>query len=261
MLNVSQIQVFKRNMFQTHLFPGLLSGLVFVMAATGLSAEPLARLDPLIDAPNDELRPDALISGNWLVGIHTKAPRAERAPTLFSYISEEWAGRDVCVRVTGEEGRYNALYPYQIPESWTGGLAEFNYPTRHIDFVQGINETNSGVAVHRGTCDQISEIFVPVLWNALQAPVENERGEVELVLNINAGRADSVFGTVTIGSEQTEITCDPTATRGVGFNYQCAFSVPRDLSAELEISLERLRFGRAAPERRATIEVFAPPDP
>ncbi|WP_224825990.1 hypothetical protein [Cognatishimia sp. MH4019] len=230
------------------------------MFASFAAAEPLVQLEPIVEV-NDDLRADALISGNWLVGVHTRADRADDVPRLYSHVSSEWAGKAVCVRVIGENGRYNALYPYQMPNSWEGGLVEFIYPTQHPDFVSNIDDSNSGVAVHEGDCDSISQTFVPVLWNALDSPKANADGQVELVLNINAGRADSVFGAATSGDVTIEMTCDPTTARGVGFNYQCVFAVPRELSATLDVSIERLRFGRAAPPRTATIKLFPPADP
>ncbi len=223
-----------------------------------MAAEPLVTLDPITQV-RDELRPDALISGNWLVGVHTRAQRAQNAPQLYSYVPADWEGKTVCVRVTGEKGRYNALYPYEVPGVWAGGLIKFNYPTVHPDHVESIDHTNSGVALHNGDCATVSDTFTPVLWNALENPITTDRGEVELVLNINAGRADSVFGEATLGAKVIEMTCDPTDARGVGFNYQCVFAVPGDRAAELKVAIERLRFGRAAPPRTATIQFFPPP--
>lgn len=243
-------------MFQKQILPSLAAGLTIGFLSFPAIAEPLARLEPLLSEPSDELRPDALISGNWLVGIHLSAAPAEDVPKLYSYVSSEWKEASVCVRVTGEEGRYNALYPYQMPDDWEGGLIEFIYPTRHPDFVQGIGAGNSGVAVHKGTCDEISEDFVPVLWNTREAPTPDEDGKVEIVLNINAGRADSVFGIAEMDGQEIEMVCDPTPARGVGFNYKCVFKIQGDLTSKLNVSIERLRFGRAAPPRDATIDFF-----
>lgn len=225
------------------------------LASTAL-AEPLATLDP-VERIDEQMRPDSLISGNWLVGIHTSAQRAPDLPKLYSYVPGNWADEAVCVRVTGEQGRYTALYAYQMPANWKGGLAEFVYPTDHPDHVEQIDGSNSGVALHKGDCDTVSGTFVPVHWNALEQPDGADGGALELVLNVNAGRSDTVIGTATPkDAQEIPMECAPTKERGVGFNYQCTFTVPGTQGAELAISLQRFRFGRASPERTATIELF-----
>jgi len=246
-------------MFFSRLFHLLGSAALAVFLALPAQTEPLAKIEPL-NKVDEQLRPDALISGNWLVGVHTTAQRTQNAPRLYSYVPSGWNGHIVCVRVTDEEGRYTALYEYEMPGNWVGGLAEFNYPTAYVDHVKTIDATNSGVALHKGDCAKLSDIFVPVHWNALEDPIGPAPGQLELVLNVNAGRADSVFGVATFenasGVEPIDMTCAPTQKRGVGFNYTCSLAVPGDREAILSIEIKRLRFGREAPPRKAKIALF-----
>lgn len=223
----------------------------FLSAGSTSAAEILALTPSKI--VDEDLKGEALISGNWLVGVHAVGEIARVKPRLYSYVPEEWKGRTICTRVTDQDGRYNALYEYKIPDTWEGDPIEFAYPTKFGDHIKKTDAGNSGVALHLGDCSQVSEDFLPVYWNA--RPIENvsDSGRLELLLNVNAGRADSVFGEITIGTIATPLQCMPTANKSVAFNYQCRAELTVNNVSEANIVVRRLRLGREAPSRQASV--------
>ncbi len=223
----------------------------FLSAGSTSAAEILA-LEPF-NIVEEDLKGEALISGNWLVGVHTIGETAPVKPQLYSYVPKGWAGRTICTRVTDQDGRYNALYEYKIPDTWKGAPIEFTYPTKFDDHIKKTDAGNSGVALHLGDCSQVSEEFLPVYWNARPAENVSGSGKLELLLNVNAGRADSVFGEITIGAVATPLQCMPTPNKSVAFNYQCRAALTVSNVSEAGIVLRRLRLGREAPSRQASV--------
>lgn len=229
--------------------------------SSSAGAEPVLRLNG--EKVHEDLRKDALISGNWLVGALTVAPRSDLAPRLMGYVpgGSEWGGQTLCARATDQSGRYSALFEYDIPQGWSGGLVEFDYQTDFSEFLGAVDETNSGVALHRGDCRTVTDTFLPVHWNTQELPTKDQNNRVELVLNINAGRSDSVVATATSTAGDADIACLPTQTPGVGFNYQCRALVPGDRAGVLSVEISRLRYGRASRALSADFHVYPAPKP
>lgn len=212
---------------------------------------------------HEELRSDALISGNWLVGAHMLAGRSAEAPSLHSYVpgGPFWQGQPLCARATDKEGRYSALFEYTVPETWSGGLVSLRYESDFGDHVAHIDESNSGIALHRGACQSVTDTFLPVLWNARETPQIDADGNLRLILNLNAGRADSLIPRATLTADDgvatpLPITCAATEAAGVAFNYQCEATAPGDRRGVVEIEIVRLRYGRKSPPRVAQIHLF-----
>ncbi|WP_417606917.1 hypothetical protein [Primorskyibacter flagellatus] len=238
-----------------------------VVPALPALADPALRLRG--ERVHEELRSDALINGNWLVGAHTAAPRNAEGPRLYSYIpgGADWQGQTLCARATDKEGRYSALFEYHVPVAWGGGLVDLEYETEYEAFVSASDESNNGIALHRGDCRLVTDDFLPVLWNAAETPETDGEGRMTLILNLNAGRADSLIPHAVLSpldgaaGGDMPIRCDPTSEAGVGFNYQCRIQVPADQAGVLTVGITRLRYGKAAPPRMANIHLYTPEIP
>ena len=233
-----------------------------LMAAPGHAQEIVALKGERV---HEDLRDEALISGNWLVGAHFIAPKTGDAPVLLSYVpgGDGWKGQMICVRATGIDGRYSALYQYHLPADWQGGLVNLTYDSKYPEFLKTNDENTTGIAIHLGNCGAVSDVFLPVLWNARAAPAGQADGRVELLLDINAGRADSVIAAAKLigggsGDASADVRCDPTGENGVGFNYQCQLWLPAGAPALVQLEVTRLRYGKKSPVRVARIQ-FHPP--
>lgn len=232
-------------------------GLALCLAGGGYAQE-VTSLAP--ERVREELRADALISGNWLVGAHAVSARSAEAPRLMSYVpgGAEWQGQTICARATDKTGRYSALLEYRVPAGWQGGLIDLEYRSDHSDHLRGRDESDSGVALHRGGCDRITNVFLPVLWNAERLP-GGQDAPVPLILNLNAGRADSLLATArTAAGTDLPVTCARMEEEGVGFNYQCRLNVPADLAGVVQLEITRLRRGRMGKPRVAELHLFPP---
>lgn len=207
---------------------------------------------------HEDLRSDALISGNWLVGALTVAPRSQAAPRLLSYVpgGAAWQGATLCARTTDKSGRYSALFEYRTPDDWSGGLIEFEYQSEHPDFLSVADETNSGVALHHGDCRTVTDTFLPVLWNSVDDPKLDASRRSEVVLNINAGRADSLIAKARTATGELEIVCAAADGEGVGFNHQCRIFVPSDFDDVVQVEISRLRYGRASRPLSAELHLY-----
>lgn len=239
----------KRNLHRGFFIWGLLS-LIFV---SGFMAPAESKETLEMSQVNESYKNASLIAGNWIVGVHMNAVASEPNPTLYSRIPQEWKNGSVCARSTDISGRYTALIEYKIGDKWGGGLAELEYSNDYKAIVSKLNENNSGVAIHRGSCSAISEQFVPAFWNAKEFPIVSETGNVQLIVNLNAQRSQQVFARGTFGQTAYAANCTPIASGGIAFNFQCLLDVPKGLAGELKFEVWQVRSGIVGKPRSAMI--------
>lgn len=193
----------------------------------------------------ETFRESARISGSLLVGAQ-RAGSGETDVGIAAEIPEEWAGDTVCVRVVSVDGLYAASNPYRISTGWSGGAAQFPYPTAHHDFLAGRPDGAIGVRVTRSPCDAPEGEVALASWRgASGAPT----------LLLNSFGAEAVFAYV--GGSATPVRCT-----SMGLPGQSAYDVGCSLDAALsqgdESSIEILRIvkGKAAPQHTIDLRLI-----
>jgi len=214
-------------------------------------AEPKAILEA--NVVQEDYKTASLISGNWIVGVHIDAEENTNNPSLYSRIPSGWGNSKFCARSTDVTGRYTALTEYAFKHKWGGGLAKLNYSKKYKSLVETMNLKNSGIAIHKGDCASISEIFVPALWNATEQPVKTKAGNIRLIINLNAQRSDQVFARGTVLDTTYTARCFPLPQGGIAFNFQCLLEIPPEISGTLNFEVWQVRSGVVAKPRSAEI--------
>ncbi len=221
----------------------------------------IASAEPEVTLParvvGEENKPEAYISGNWLVGIHLRANLSKNRPSLIASLPGGWKGHIVCARATTISGKYFAFMEYTVPRGWKGGVVRFEYPTRFSEVVKLTNIENSGVAIHKGACQADSNEFVPARWNANEIPTQDALGRQTLVLNMNVGRADEVLARALIGDKVLVLKCSAVPGKGrTSFNHRCWLTVPMGWSGKMPLEVIRIRSGNFSKPRHAFIHMF-----
>ncbi len=216
----------------------------------------LASDAPVLEARRvaEAMRDGALISGNWMVGVHGTADMVPDRPSLMADLPGAWNGEKVCARTISRDGLYYSFFEYDVPASWGGGLAVLQYPTEFVRLTEGATTETSGVVVHRGGCDVDSVDFALAYWNA---DPQSPSAARTILFNLNAGRSDRVEAWLT-SPDRTPIaavSCEPLAGGGVSFNHRCEADLPAGASGDATLTVLRYRSGRRARPRTATIHL------
>lgn len=189
------------------------------------------RLQVAGDKFNEVVRESAQISGVVVAGVlrHGVGDTGD----LSAAIDPTWESEFICVRVLSGDGFYEAENTYVLPAQWDGGLAQFDFPTRHAELLSGLPEGAVAVRVTEGDCSQRQPSAALANWRGA------EGGAAALL--INAFAADEVF--MYVGTQA--VACERIAISGLAaFDTSCA--LPDGLSGRVEITIYRLQGGSAS---------------
>ena len=205
---------------------------------------------PAAASLNERHEPVARVSGRFVTGILLRGEPTGSAPRLSAFVPPDWAGTRPCVRVVSSDGLYVSETDYLAPEGWTGGVAEFEYPSRFAEILRDRYAHASAVAVTREPCDEEPTTFLPAFWN--EAP---SGSSAIAVLLLNSRNADRVFYFAGAGEEPVE--CSRVGGATTAYDFRCELKLPAGAPL-VEIELAMFRRGGRDPARLLEIVVGSP---
>lgn len=195
----------------------------------------------------ENLREKAQISGSPVVGILAPGEYSDGVAPLSALIPGDWRGSEVCARLVTSDGLYEARGQYSVPGDWSGGSAEFEFPTGFAQRILEIEPAAMAVLVGRGECLGDATAFALAAWRS-------ELTEGALVF-VNSYRADETY--LVFPANLIDIDCLPNPSpQRTAFDMIC--HVPQDLIAgggSIRIEVNRIRGGGMVPPDLVTLEL------
>lgn len=213
----------------------IVAGVVLLTSAAVAAPLALSERTPFFES----LRDKAQISGPPIVGLLSLGAPAERATPLTAAIPAGWRGGEVCARVVSSDGLYEARGQYLVPEDWSGGIAEFDFPTGYGGKVLDIPSASMAVLVSRGDCDADTPPLAIAGWRT--------EPDGAVVVLVNSYRSDETY--LLFPESGSDADCEPNPDpQRTAFDMICV--IPPALVAaggEIAIEVNRVRRGGMAP--------------
>ena len=165
--------------------------------------------------------PRSKISGGLIVGALLAPVMAyQKTPLLEVVIPKgDDMKQSLCVQVTTLDGTYEAENNYPVSLDKQGSTQPLQYPTKHIDILNG---RKAVARVNPGRCGDNDAPLIPVLWNPDLAAADGT-----VIFFVNTGGAETV-ATVSSGNEDHSTLCE-TVDEKSGLKYSAICKVASSL--------------------------------
>lgn len=191
---------------------------------------------------NEELRPEAQISGALFAGLQRADGRPQmRDTTVHVEVPEGWAGGVACLRVRSSNGLYDSIAEYELGAENT--LVALQFPTAHATFLAERPAGGVAALITRGGCGERPEESAVVRWDATD--------DTPVTLFLNAFRADRVY--VYLGNAPDPVECTPLSDEGrTAYDVRCNIGTV-DAPGPIDLEVFSVRNGQPSDTARLTL--------
>lgn len=226
----------------------IIAALAAAVIAAGTTAETARAAEPIsaerLNDPFDEVyRPEVQVSGNVIVGVMSAGAQDALASDRLTVASDAgFAGGEVCLRATSNDGIYSSRNHYRIPETAQPVAVRLPYESGMEDVLAGYSVGQIAISVAAGDC----------AGNAggtyLVASSGDGNTDDPVLIYLNSFGATDVF--VQAGEDGTPQPCAYLSEgRRTTYDFICrlAPALPEAGPGGRQVTILRERFGREQP--------------
>ena len=216
----------------------LIAGIWTVAPNVAWAAERFERIGAVVDNYFNEspVTADAVVTG--FVRYATNVSAGPRTTEVLADVPADWAGSEICIKVTTNDGLYSGRGRFASPAKWAASdIAAFAYETDTREIFE-YSQSDIAVVAKPGNCDEPLTSLTIASWGAASSELEPLG-----YLLLNSFRADAVF--LLIG--ESEVDCEP-IMKGprASFDFRCPIDIEL-ISGGAEAQIYRLRGQSADP--------------
>lgn len=244
--------------------------LTALLTSSGVASADVVQINGTI-VQEAELDRTLISKPSWLRGLHFKSDALldDTRPSLLAVIPKDWAGAEICARITSIRGDYAAMVEFDVSTDLEGNLDADLALELESAMARKISVSDSGVVVEKGKCVGDSADagtdgeYVANFWNQASEPSVTGNGDATILMRMNIARADQLEARATLGDKEIATDCEKlTGPEVLAYNYSCSFDVPVALLTEIDrsevtFSYERVYRGRYSETRTARIIIGA----
>lgn len=224
----------------------LVTWVAVVQASVSSAQTPVAQLKhrPF----NEHFQDEAPVSGRVVAGALISGVSATNAMNLLPPVSA--AGSSVCIQVMSRDGRYWSENTFELPERFDTGAVGLEYPSRHEDFLNGLDFGELAILGTAGECDTADR---HILFLASARAAGGDAPGIDVL--VNSGRADTYITVSNRPGERRPHRCRKIEQgRRTGFDTICHIDLQAlaPVSERLEVRILRRRYERMLPPTEFT---------